>query len=132
MVHILENIIFFQVKSSDADSGANAEIEYYVSDDHFTVNANGVISNNKKLDADSNNAYYEFIVTAKGNFKLISEMVFFSSPIYSNLKDFTNLPIFNILDKGEPPRTGTATVRIYTLNKNDEPPKFSQQVQTIN
>ena len=32
------------------------------------------------------------------------------------------------LDKGEPPRTGTATVRIYTLNKNDEPPKFSQQV----
>ena len=81
MVHILENIIFFQVKSSDADSGANAEIEYYVSDDHFTVNANGVISNNKKLDADSNNAYYEFIVTAKGNFNLISEMVFFSSPI---------------------------------------------------
>ena len=76
MVHILENIIFFQVKSSDADSGANAEIEYYVSDDHFTVNANGVISNNKKLDADSNNAYYEFIVTAKGNIELISEMVF--------------------------------------------------------
>ena len=57
----------FQVKSSDADSGGNAEIEYYVSDDHFTVNGNGVISNNKKLDADSNNAYYEFIVTAKGN-----------------------------------------------------------------
>ena len=71
--------MFFQVKSSDADSGANAEIEYYVSDDHFTVNANGVISNNKKLDADSNNAYYEFIVTAKGNLILISEMVFFSS-----------------------------------------------------
>ena len=75
-------MIIFQVKSSDADSGANAEIEYYVSDDHFTVNANGVISNNKKLDADSNNAYYEFIVTAKGKFILISEMVFFSSPIY--------------------------------------------------
>ena len=130
MVHVLENIIFFQVKSSDADSGANAEIEYYVSDDHFTVNANGVISNNKKLDADSNNAYYEFIVTAKGNFILIiSEIVFVSS---SNSKYFTNLHIFNILDKGEPPRTGTATVRIYTLNKNDEPPKFSQQVQTIN
>ena len=64
-----------QVKSSDADSGANAEIEYYVSDDHFTVNANGVISNNKKLDADSNNAYYEFIVTAKGNFIFGSRMV---------------------------------------------------------
>ena len=60
-----------QVKSSDADSGSNAEIEYYVSDDHFTVNSNGVISNNKKLDADSNNAYYEFIVTAKGNLNFL-------------------------------------------------------------
>ena len=33
---------------------------------------------------------------------------------------------------GEPPRTGTATVRVYTENKNDEPPKFSQQVYTPN
>ena len=65
-----KNHTLIQVKSSDADSGGNAEIEYYVSDDHFTVNGNGVISNNKKLDADSNNAYYEFIVTAKGNFTI--------------------------------------------------------------
>ena len=71
----MEIQIYFQVKSSDADSGANAEIEYYVSDDHFTVNANGVISNNKKLDADSNNAYYEFTVTAKGTFILSCEML---------------------------------------------------------
>lgn len=28
--------------------------------------------------------------------------------------------------------TGTATVRIYTKNKNDEEPKFSQQVYTPN
>ncbi|CAB4065536.1 Putative neural-cadherin 2,Neural-cadherin [Lepeophtheirus salmonis] len=89
-----------QVKSSDSDSGTNANIEYYVSDDHFMVSSNGVISNNLRLDADSNNANYEFIVTAK--------------------------------DKGEPPRTGTATVRIYTENKNDEEPKFSQQVYTPN
>lgn len=33
---------------------------------------------------------------------------------------------------GEPPKTGTATVRIYTKNKNDEEPKFSQQVYTPN
>lgn len=33
---------------------------------------------------------------------------------------------------GEPPRTGTATIRIYTSNKNDEEPKFSQQVYTPN
>lgn len=84
----------------DADSGANAEIEYLVSDDHFAVDSNGVIINNKQLDADNNNAYYEFSVTAK--------------------------------DKGEPAKTGTATVRIYTKNKNDEEPKFSQQVYTPN
>ena len=36
-----------RVKATDADSGSNAEIEYYVSDDHFAVNAKGVISNNR-------------------------------------------------------------------------------------
>ncbi|XP_071875827.1 neural-cadherin-like isoform X1 [Bombus fervidus] len=89
-----------KVKATDADSGANAEIEYLVSDDHFSVDSSGIIVNNKQLDADNNNAYYEFVVTAK--------------------------------DKGEPPKTGTATVRIYTKNKNDEEPKFSQQVYTPN
>ncbi|EDV90834.1 GH25256 [Drosophila grimshawi] len=89
-----------RVKAMDSDSGANAEIEYLVSDDHFAVDSNGIIVNNKQLDADNNNAYYEFIVTAK--------------------------------DKGEPPKSGTATVRVYTKNKNDEEPKFSQQVYTPN
>ncbi|XP_044750155.1 neural-cadherin isoform X5 [Coccinella septempunctata] len=89
-----------KVKAMDADSGANAEIEYLVSDDHFSVDPSGIISNNKQLDADNNNAYYEFVVTAK--------------------------------DKGEPAKTGTATVRVYTKNKNDEEPKFSQQVYTPN
>lgn len=89
-----------KVKAMDSDSGANAEIEYMVSDDHFSVDPSGIISNNKQLDADNNNAYYEFVVTAK--------------------------------DKGEPAKTGTATVRVYTKNKNDEEPKFSQQVYTPN
>ncbi|GJQ83814.1 hypothetical protein Trydic_g5673 [Trypoxylus dichotomus] len=89
-----------KVKAMDADSGANAEIEYLVSDDHFSVDPSGIITNNKQLDADNNNAYYEFVVTAK--------------------------------DKGEPAKTGTATVRVYTKNKNDEEPKFSQQVYTPN
>ncbi|CAG9566865.1 unnamed protein product [Danaus chrysippus] len=89
-----------KVKAMDADSGKNAEIEYLVSDDHFSVDSNGIITNNKQLDADNNNAYYEFSVTAK--------------------------------DKGEPAKTGTATVRVYTKNKNDEEPKFSQQVYTPN
>ncbi|PSN32355.1 Neural-cadherin [Blattella germanica] len=89
-----------KVKATDSDSGSNAEIEYLVSDDHFSVDSSGIITNNKQLDADNNNAYYEFVVTAK--------------------------------DKGEPSKTGTATVRIYTKNKNDEEPKFSQQVYTPN
>nr|CAD7590218.1 unnamed protein product [Timema genevievae] len=89
-----------KVKATDSDSGSNAEIEYMVSDDHFSVDSSGIITNNKQLDADNNNAYYEFSVTAK--------------------------------DKGEPSKTGTATVRIYTKNKNDEEPKFSQQVYTPN
>lgn len=88
------------MKATDSDSGLNAEIEYLVSDDHFNVDANGIVSNNKQLDADNNNAYYEFVITAK--------------------------------DKGEPSKTGTATVRVYTKNKNDEEPKFSQQVYTPN
>ena len=33
---------------------------------------------------------------------------------------------------GEPSKTGTAMVRVYTKNKNDEEPKFSQQVYTPN
>lgn len=51
-----------KVKAADADSGANAEVEYLVSDEHFSVDAGGVITNNKQLDADNNNAYYEFQV----------------------------------------------------------------------
>ncbi|KAG8184279.1 hypothetical protein JTE90_004606 [Oedothorax gibbosus] len=34
------------------------------------------------------------------------------------------------VDNGEPPLTGTATVRVYTENRNDEAPKFSQDVYT--
>lgn len=44
---------------------------------------------------------------------------------YSNLSSFS----FCV---GDPPATGTATVRVYTKNKNDEEPKFSQQVYTPN
>lgn len=54
-----------KVKASDADSGTNAEIEYLVSDEHFSIDTNGVIRNAKQLDADNNNAYYEFVVTAR-------------------------------------------------------------------
>lgn len=54
-----------KVKATDSDSGANAEIEYSVADEHFSIDSSGIISNNKQLDADNNNAYYEFVVSAK-------------------------------------------------------------------
>lgn len=46
-----------RVNASDDD------IRFSVSDDHFAVDSNGVISSNKRLDADGNNGYYEFRVT---------------------------------------------------------------------
>lgn len=54
-----------RVKATDSDSGANAEIDYLVSDEHFSVDSAGVVTNTRALDADNNNAYYEFTVTAK-------------------------------------------------------------------
>ena len=41
----------------------DADITYFVSDNYFSVDSNGVISSNKRLDADSNNGYYDFLVT---------------------------------------------------------------------
>lgn len=52
------------MKAKDDDAGTNAEIIYSVSDDHFRVDNKGIIYNDKILDADDNNAYYEFTVTA--------------------------------------------------------------------
>lgn len=48
--------------------------------------------------------------------------------------DVNNTYVFTVraTDKGDPPLTGTATVRVYTENKNDEVPKFSQDVYTPN
>jgi hypothetical protein len=69
------------VKASDADSGSNADIAYSVSDDHFAVDSSGIISNNRRLDADSNNAYYEFQVPYTTTIKLYNGAV-----VYNNSK----------------------------------------------
>ena len=69
---IKENTSILKVKATDSDSGSNAEIEYIVSDDHFQIDSNGVIKNAKQLDADNNNAYYEFVVTARDKGKYMS------------------------------------------------------------
>lgn len=81
------------------DQNKNAEIEYSLDKDDFTIDNKGIIYSNKRLDADINNTY---VLTVRAT------------------------------DRGDPPLTGTATVRIYTENKNDEPPKFSQDVYTPN
>ncbi|GIY05515.1 neural-cadherin [Caerostris extrusa] len=88
-----------QVSASDMDQNKNAEIEYSLDKEDFTIDNKGVIYSNKRLDADINNTY---VLTVRAT------------------------------DRGDPPLTGTATVRIYTENKNDEPPKFSQDVYTPN
>uniref|UniRef100_T1DFT0 Putative cadherin n=1 Tax=Cupiennius salei TaxID=6928 RepID=T1DFT0_CUPSA len=88
-----------QVSASDMDQNKNAEIEYSLDKDDFTIDNKGIIYSNKRLDADVNNTY---VLTVRAT------------------------------DRGDPPLTGTATVRIYTENKNDEPPKFSQDVYTPN
>ena len=66
-----------KVKASDADSGSNADIAYSVSDDHFAVNSDGLISNNRRLGGDSNNAYYEFqvgcAICTQPNFQLFCQ-----------------------------------------------------------
>ena len=38
-----------KVKATDADSGLNADIEYHMFDHRFTINAQGIVSNTKRL-----------------------------------------------------------------------------------
>ena len=87
------------ISASDADSGRNAEIEYSIDRNEFSVDSKGNIITSRRLDADVNNTY---VLTVKAT------------------------------DKGNPPLSGTAVVRIYTENTNDEAPKFSQDVYTPN
>lgn len=87
------------ISATDTDSGRNAEIEYSLDRNEFSIDSRGNIMTSRRLDADVNNTY---IVTVKAT------------------------------DKGSPPLSGTAVVRIHTLNTNDEAPKFSQDVYTPN
>lgn len=87
------------INASDADSGINAELEYSIDRNEFSIDSRGNIFTNRRLDADVNNTYV-LTVTAT--------------------------------DKGNPPLKGTAVVRVYTENTNDEAPKFSQDVYTPN
>lgn len=87
------------ISATDADSGRNAEIEYSIDRNEFSIDSRGNIMTSRRLDADVNNTY---VLTVKAT------------------------------DKGSPPLSGTAVVRVYTENTNDEAPKFSQDVYTPN
>lgn len=87
------------ISATDLDSGRNAEIEYSIDRNEFSIDSRGNIMTVRRLDADVNNTY---VLTVKAT------------------------------DKGNPPLSGTAVVRVYTENTNDEAPKFSQDVYTPN
>jgi len=87
------------ISAIDLDSGRNAEIEYSIDRNEFSIDSRGNIYTSRRLDADVNNTY---VLTVKAT------------------------------DKGSPPLSGTAVVRVYTENTNDEAPKFSQEVYTPN
>lgn len=87
------------IMATDKDSGKNAEIEYSIDRNEFSIDSKGNIFTSRRLDADVNNTYV-LTVTAT--------------------------------DKGKPPLSGTAVVRVYTENTNDEAPKFSNDVYTPN
>lgn len=88
-----------QMVATDADSGKNAEIEYSIDRNEFSIDSQGNIITSRRLDADVNNTY---VLTVKA------------------------------IDRGSPSLSGTAVLRIYTENTNDEAPKFSQDVYTPN
>ncbi|GAB6020929.1 hypothetical protein CHUAL_003573 [Chamberlinius hualienensis] len=82
-----------QVKTTGSES---VDLVYNLTDNvNFTIDNDGVISSNKRLDADYNGNIYSFNVTARNK--------------NSN-------------------KVGIAQVRVYTNNKNDEPPRFSQEI----
>lgn len=112
------------VKAVDSDEGKNAEIVYSVDIDEFTINDKGDIFSNKRLDADGLAVY---VLTVKVRF--VRSFPFDRPSIEGFDVFFLSL---QATDKGEPQMTGTATVRVYPENRNDEPPKFSQDVYTPN
>ncbi|XP_028130157.2 cadherin-87A [Diabrotica virgifera virgifera] len=90
-----------RVEATDADTGINAAIEYFMQkgayEDFKVDNASGVISVAKKLDYDRRNTY---------NIELVA------------------------LDHGVPSLTGTTEVTITVVNTNDKDPYFVPATQT--
>ena len=76
-----------KVKASD-----NHDFVYTVSDDTFAIDSDGVISSNRRLDADDNGAYYEFMVTMSAPVRIYTknrndEAPQFSRQVYKTTLD---------------------------------------------
>lgn len=89
--------LVMKVSASDTDSGENAQITYHLLDDF------------------------------DGSFEIDSE----SGEIYTNTKldreDIANYElVVNAIDQGSPQLTGSATVLVNILDKNDNPPRFTR------
>ncbi|KAK3086114.1 hypothetical protein FSP39_013724 [Pinctada imbricata] len=103
------NSTLFSVAASDRDSGANAELSYFVNDDHFFVETTldarsekyiGLVKVAKRLDYDFRpDRQYRLNITA--------------------------------VDKGNKPLSGQASIVIYVTNINDEPPKFGVTTEDV-
>jgi len=74
-----------RVNASDVD------ITYSVSNDNFAVDSDGVISNNKRLDADGNNGYYEFLVTMTVAVRIYTKNMNDEEPTFSQQVYTTNV-----------------------------------------
>ena len=76
-----------KVKASDKH-----DFVYSVSDDTFAIDSDGVISSNRRLDADDNGAYYEFMVTMSAPVRIYTknrndEAPQFSRQVYKTTLD---------------------------------------------
>ena len=92
-----------QVRAFDADSTANAQLTYSVSDDSFSVQSYlnvGYVKTARALD-------YDFKRMHTYNFTIFAT------------------------DNGRPARTGSATIHVTVTNVNDEAPLFAQHLQQV-
>lgn len=110
-------ILVAQISAADMDSGENGQISYKLLDDFdgsFEIDANsGEIYTQAKLDRESV-ASYELTVIAE-------DQVTISCSTSSNCAKF-----YHVLFQGVPQLTGTATVLVTVLDKNDNPPRFTR------
>ncbi|XP_015784984.1 neural-cadherin [Tetranychus urticae] len=106
--------------------------DYQAHNVHEDIDVGTKILEVKATDPDTGkNAEIVYSIDRK-EFKIDDKGIIYSNGRLDADVNNTYQMVVRATDKGDPSLTGTATVRIYTENKNDEPPKFSQDVYTPN